>query len=40
MDVIVRSSKKQVNDMTAPMSELINDLYKVAKTKTSQSLFG
>ena len=40
MDVIVRSNNDQVNDMTAPMSGLINDLDKVIKTKSSQSLFG
>ena len=26
MDVIVKSNNNQVNDMTAPVSELINDL--------------
>ena len=40
MDVIVRSNNNPVNDMTAPMSGLINDLDKVMKTKSSQSLFG
>ena len=35
MDVIVRS-----NDMTAPVSWLINDLDKVIKTKSTQSLLG
>ena len=40
MDVIVRSNNYPVNDMTAPMSGLINDLYKAIKTKSSQSLFG
>ena len=29
-----------VNDMTAPVSWLINDLDKVIKTKSTQSLFG
>ena len=29
-----------VNDMTAPVSWLINDLDKAIKTKSSQSLFG
>ena len=36
MDVIVRSNNKPVNDMTAPVSELINDLDMVIKTKSSQ----
>ena len=40
MDVIVRSNNNPVNDMTAHMSGLINDLDKVIKTKRSQSLFG
>ena len=40
MDVIVRSNNSPVNDMTAPVSWLINDLDKVIKTKSSQSLFG
>ena len=40
MDVIVRSNNDPVNDMTAPVSELINDLDKVIKPKSSQSLFG
>ena len=40
MDVIVRSNNNPVNDMTAPTSGLINDLDKVTKTKSSQSLFG
>ena len=40
MDVIVRSNDNPVNDMTALMSGLINDLDKVMKTKSSQSLFG
>ena len=39
MDVIVRSNNKLVNDMTAPMSGLINDLNKVINTKSSQSQF-
>ena len=39
MDVIVRSNNNPVNDMTALMSVLINDLYKVIGTKSSQSLF-
>ena len=38
MDVIVRSNP--LNDMTVPVSGLINDLYKVMKIKSSQSLFG
>ena len=40
MDVIVRSSNNPVNDLTAPVSGLINDLDKAMKTKCSQSLFG
>ena len=40
MDVIVRSNNNQVNDMTSPVSWLINDMDKVIKTKSSQSLFG
>ena len=39
MDVIVRTNNP-VNDMTALMSELINDLDKAMKTKSCQSLFG
>ena len=40
MDVIVRSNNNPVNYMTAPVSELVNDLDKVIKAKSSQSLFG
>ena len=40
MDVIVRPNSNPVNDITAPVSWLINDLDKVTKTKSSQSLFG
>ena len=40
MDVIVRANNNPVNEMTAPVSWLINDLDKVMKTKSSQSLFG
>ena len=40
MDVIVRSNNNPVNDMTTHVSGLINDLDKVIKTKSSQSLFG
>ena len=40
MDVIVRLNNNLVNDMTAPVCRLINDLDKVIKTKSSQSLFG
>ena len=40
MDVILSSNNNPVNDMTALMSGLINDLDKVLKTKSSQSLFG
>ena len=39
MDVIVRSNNP-VNHMTALMSGLINDMDKVIRTKSSQSLFG
>ena len=39
MDVIIRSNNNPVNDMTAPVSGP-NDLDKVIKTKSSQSLFG
>ena len=40
MDVIIRSKRNLVNDMTALMSGLINDLAKVMKTKSSQGMFG
>ena len=40
MDVIVRSNNNPVNDMTATVSWLINDLDKAIKTKSTQSLFG
>ena len=40
MDFIVRSNNDPVNDMTAPVSGLINDLDKALKTKSSQSRFG
>ena len=40
MDVIVLSKNNPVNDMTAPVSGLINDLDKVIKNKSSQSQFG
>ena len=39
MDVVVRSKNNSVNDITAYMNGLINDLDKVIKTKSSQSLF-
>ena len=42
MDVIVRSNNNLVNDMTAPVSGLINDLVKVMildKVISSQSMF-
>ena len=39
MDVIVRSNNNPVKDITALMSGLINDLDKVMKIKSSQSLF-
>ena len=40
MDVIVRSNNSPVNDMTALMSGLINELDKAIKTKSSRSQFG
>ena len=40
MDVIVRSNNNSVNDMTAPVSGLINDMGKAMKTKSCRSLFG
>ena len=40
MDVIISSNNNPVNDMTAPLSGVINDLDKVTKTKSSQCLFG
>ena len=40
MDVIVKSNNNSVNDMTAPVSGLINDLDKATKTKSSESLSG
>ena len=40
MDVIIRSNNNPVNDMTALMSGLINDLDKVMKIKSCQSMFG
>ena len=39
MDVIVRSNNNPVNDMTTHVRGLINDLYKVIKTKSSQSRY-
>ena len=39
MDVIVRSNNDPVNDMTAPVSGLINDLDKAIKTKSTQSVW-
>ena len=38
MDVTIRSNNGPVNDMTAHVSGLINDLDKAIKTKSSQSL--
>ena len=35
MDVIVRLNNNSVNEMTAPVSGLINDLEKVMKKKSS-----
>ena len=40
MDVIVTSNNDPVNDLSAPVSGHINDLDKIIKTKSSQSLFG
>ena len=40
MDVIVRLNNNPVNDMTTPVSGLINDLDKVMRTKSSKSLLG
>ena len=40
MDVIVRSNNDPVNDMTVPVSGLINDMDMAIKTRSSQSLFG
>ena len=40
MDVFGRSNNNPVNDMTAHMSGLINDLNEAMKTKSSQRLFG
>ena len=37
MDVIVRLNNSPVNDITTPMSGLINDLDKAIKIKSSQS---
>ena len=39
MDVIVRSNNNPVNDMTAHVSWLINDLDKAIKTKSTQVCF-
>ena len=40
MDVIVRSNNNPVNDMTVPVSWLINNLDKAMKSKSSQRLLG
>ena len=40
MDVIGRSNNNPVDDMTAHVSGLIDDLDRVIPTKSSQSLFG
>ena len=40
MDVFVRSNNNPVNDMTAPVSGLINGIDKAIEAKSSQSLFG
>ena len=39
MHVIVRSNNNPVNDMTAHMSGLINDLDKAIEIKNSQIMF-
>ena len=39
MDVIIRSNNYPVNDMTTPVRGLINELDKVIKTTSSQSLW-
>ena len=36
----MKSNNNPVNDMTARVSWLINDLDKLIKTKSTQSLFG
>ena len=40
MDVIVWSNNYPINDLTALMSGLINDLDEVIETKSSQSVLG
>ena len=40
MDAIIRSSNNPVNDASAHMSELIIDLDKAMKAKSSLRLFG
>ena len=40
MDVIVRANNNPVNDMTPPVSGLINDLDKFIKTRNRQSMLG
>ena len=40
MDVIVSSNNDPVNDMTAPVSGLIDVFDKAIKTKSSLNLFG
>ena len=40
MDVIIKLNNNQVNDMAAFMSGLVNDIDKVIKIKSSQSMFG
>ena len=40
MDVIIRWNNNPVIDMTAPVYLFINDMDKVKKTKSSQSLIG
>ena len=40
MGVIIRSNNNPVNDITARVSGIFNDLDKVMKTKSSQSLIG
>ena len=40
MDVFVRSNNNPVNDVTAPVSWVINDLVKVIKSKSGQNMSG
>ena len=40
MDAIVRPNNNPVSDMKAPMSGFINDLNKITKTMSRESMFG